>query len=252
VKYTLFLTQRCSPETGRWVEVMRQITPRSRFATGAVGLLLLITASAIAASRSYLPQPHPAVAANMSAHSEIPGKSAARQAMRLTTDKTRYRHGELIAVTLINELSTTILAPPRGSGLCSVVSLERLVAAGWVAERDCQSTTAAPLLSLGPRTVMRAALISPGDGAQGRGVVSQPVRPATPPAQSGRAADKPAHPGDLTPQYPEGIINVRGLLYPSVARPLSPGTYRIVFVYAVGTSTGPIHRTYAERFEVIQ
>jgi hypothetical protein len=189
----------------------------------------------------------------MSAHAEkIPGKSATRQAMKLTTDKTRYRQGELIAVTLANELSTTILAPPPGSGLCSVVSLERLEAAAWVAERDCQIRAAAPVISLGPRTVMTAALISPGTRALDRGVVSEPVRPATPPAQSGRAADKPTQPGDLTPQYPEGIINVRGLLYPSVAHPLSPGTYRIVFVYAVGTPAGPIQRTYAGPFEVTQ
>jgi hypothetical protein len=172
--------------------------------------------------------------------------------MRLTTDKTRYRHGELIAVTLVNELSTTILAPPPGSGRCSVVSLEKLEAAVWVAAGACQNSPAAPLISLGPRTVMTAALVSPGSHAPERGVVSQPVRPATPPPQSGRAADKRPQPGDLTPQYPEGIINVRGLLYPSVAHTLSPGTYRIVFVYAVGTPAGPIERADAGPFEVIQ
>jgi hypothetical protein len=35
----------------------------------------------------------------MSALAEIPGTSETRQAMKLTTDKTRYRQGELIAVT---------------------------------------------------------------------------------------------------------------------------------------------------------
>jgi hypothetical protein len=236
---------------------MRQMTPRSRFAaTGTIGLLL-VTTPISAGFKFHLSRPCQdaaslALAPDMSARPEIPGMRATPQTMRLTTDKTRYRQGELIAVTLVNELSETVLAPPQKSRLCSVVSLERLEAAAWVAEGACQASAAAPLISLGPRTVMTAALISPGSSAPERGVVSQPVRPATPPTQSGRAADRLSRPDDLTPQYPEGIINVRGLLYPSVARPLSPGTYRIVFVYAVGTPTAPIQRAYAGPFEVTQ
>jgi hypothetical protein len=236
---------------------MRQITLRWRYANGAVGLLLLATTPVSAGLRLHQSRPpHDARALvldpNMSAYAPIPGKSVTRQAMRLTTDKTRYRQGELIAVTLANELSTTILAPPQASGLCSVVSLEKLAATGWVAEGACHISAAAPLISLGPRTVMTAALISPGSSARERGVVSHPARPATRAGQSGRTADKPTQAGDLTPQYPEGIINVRGLLYPSVADLLPPGTYRIVFVYAVGTPAGPIRTIYAGPFEVTQ
>ncbi len=170
--------------------------------------------------------------------------------MRLTTDKTRYARGELIAVTLINELPTTVLAPPAASGFCSVVGLERLEAAVWVAAGACQTRAAAPLLSLGPRTVMTASLVVPESKARAQGVVGQPVPPAKRPAPSGRAADKAPPASELTPQYPEGIINVKGLLYPSVVDPLSPGTYRIVLVYAVGTPTGPVHTAYAGPFEV--
>ena len=234
---------------------MRPATRRTRFAHSTVGLLLMATTPVSAGLRWHPSRPpHDAwalaLAPNMNARAEVPGNSVSRQAVRLTTDKTRYRQGELIAVTLANELSTTILAPPPEYGLCSVVSLERLEEAGWVAAGACEIGAAAPLISLGPRTVMTAALISPGSSVRERGAVNPAVLPASPPEKSKQAADKPKQPSDLTPQYPEGIINVKGLLYPSVAHLVSPGTYRIVLVYAVGIPAGPIQRTYAGPFEV--
>lgn len=177
--------------------------------------------------------------------------SETRHAVRVTTDKTRYRSGEDIGVTLINELSTAIFAPPPGSALCSVVSVEKLEAGTWVMQGACEAGATAPVISLGPRTVMSAGLISAASSAHEQGFVSKRVRPRVVEAPPGtRSADKPRKPGDLTPQYPEGIINVRGLLYPSVDHSLSSGTYRIVFIYAVGAPTGPVERMYSHPFEV--
>ena len=187
----------------------------------------------------------------MTVNSEVSEKSETGQAAKVTTDKTRYRSGELIAVTLTNELSTTIFAPPPGSAFCSVVSVEKLEVGTWVMQGACEAGATGPLISLGPRTMMRAALILAESGLHVHGFVSKPVQPAMPEAQPGtRPVDKPWKRGDLRPQYPEGIINVRGLLYPSVDHSLSPGTYRIVFIYAVGAPAGKVEKVYSEIFEV--
>ena len=168
----------------------------------------------------------------------------------VTTGKLRYSSGEVIAVTLVNRHSSPIYAPPPGLAYCSVVSLEALQAGVWVSRGSCDIGVTAPIILLDTNTIMTAALFI---GEQNTG--SRKSRPAVPVAPAvPEEKIKPqsfAKQGDLTPVFPEGIINVKGLLYPAVNRPLVSGTYRILFVFTMGAPSGPTVNIYSEPFHIV-
>ncbi|UCH74424.1 MAG: hypothetical protein JSU82_00760 [Rhodospirillales bacterium] len=167
--------------------------------------------------------------------------------------KTVFQRGEIIAVTLTNTLSTAIYAPPVGPSYCSVVSIQKMEAGKWSTQGSCNGVPTPPTILLEPNTVMSAALVIEADPAPSRApILGEPQKPrivdegpttGPPPA--------PGKPGDLTPIYPEGTINVRGLLYPIVQHSLSPGTYRIVFAFAEDDPRGSIETVYSEPFQVV-
>lgn len=222
--------------------------------TAVIGFLVLTTSvvGADPPSRFWQPREDPgllALAPNTDQNAETT-QPAPRQVVSLTVDKTRYRHGERIAATIVNELAATIFAPPPGTGLCSVVGLERSETGTWTPAGTCPTEARAELITLGPRTVMTAALTSTASRAGPRDFASGPVPPSQSPEPSRPVPPSPRQDADLTPQYPEGIINVEGLLYPSVTGPLLPGIYRIVLTYTVGVPAGPIQQTRSPPFEV--
>lgn len=88
----------------------------------------------------------------------LPGKQAhagdVLSAVRVLTNKATYGRGERIVVTIHNELTTFLYAPPR-EPYCSVISVQRLEAGKWVPKESC--TTPAPsdppsIIAIAPRS----------------------------------------------------------------------------------------------------
>lgn len=180
-------------------------------------------------------------------------KSDVPPAVRVTTDKLSYRSGELIVVTISNDLATIIYAPP-GQTYCSVVSVQRLEAGRWVTAGSCAAGGRALFVTVGPKREMRGVL---GPGAQDAGtqgvIVSEPSRPSVfegdlrrlPPAE-------PWKPGDPIREVPKGRIPPEGASLPFSAlhNEIAPGTYRIEFSFRVGSTSGPTQTVYSAEFVV--
>ena len=186
----------------------------------------------------------------------LPGKQAhagaVLSAVRVLTNKATYGRGERIVVTIHNELTTFLYAPPR-EPYCFVISVQRLEAGKWVPKESC--TTPAPS---DPPSIIAIAPRSPTWGTLGEAarvprrrdsILSEPVKPfaaeenlrAPPPAESRKQ-------GEPIPEIPEGG---RRPPFSSLDGVLEPGRYRIEFTFTVGAITGPIKTVYSNEFAVI-
>ena len=163
-----------------------------------------------------------------------------------STDRNRYLAGEQILVTVGNRLGISVYAPPRRG--CSIVSLGRLDGQHWVNADSC------PTLNV---YVIEIAAMSD---------LTNPLGPASPPAlptgpvvigpvgPSGSGGDltnlptvAPWQSGDPIREMPEGAIAPP---FSATDDDLGPGTYRIEFGFAQGSSSGPVQTVYSEPFIV--
>jgi hypothetical protein len=86
---------------------------------------------------------------------------------------------------------------------------------------------------------------------KGSPAVSTPVSPGLPSGKpQTRPSKEPEKHGDLIPVFPEGIINVRGLLYPSLDHMPAPGMYRIFFAFTVDHPSGAEAVVYSDPFRI--
>jgi len=173
-------------------------------------------------------------------------------AVRVLTDKATYARGERIIVTIHNELTTFLYAPPK-TPYCSVISVQRLEGSKWVAKESC--TTPAPsdppaIIAIAPRSRTWGTLGEAARVPRRRDfTVSEPVKPfaaeenlrAPPPAESRKQ-------GEPIPEIPEGG---RRTPFSTLGGVLEPGRYRIEFTFTVGATRGPIKTVYSNEFAVI-
>lgn len=173
-------------------------------------------------------------------------------AVRVTTDKIRYQIGELIFVTLYNSLATAIHAPPADPAYCSMVSVQKFEAGEWRTQGTCDANGTKEFISLGPNSLMRAALIrAPSQAGPGGPYFGKPATPGvlkgnhqTPPVESWK-------PGELVIVVPEGDINVAGLLHGTRDIALGRGTYRVVFSFTRGSRAGAVVTVHSEAFVLV-
>ena len=174
------------------------------------------------------------------------------QAIRVLTDKATYSRGERIVVTIHNELTTFLYAPPR-EPYCSVISVQRLEGSKWVPKELC-TTPARPdppsVIAIAPRSRTWGTL---GEAARAPrrhdSIVTEPVKPfaaeenlrAPPPAESRKQ-------GEPIPEIPEGG---RRPPFSTLDGVLEPGRYRIEFTFTVGAMSGPTQTVYSKEFVVI-
>lgn len=192
------------------------------------------------------------VAVLFSVGNEVTANSDAPLAVQVTTDKLSYHRGESIVVTIHNELAAFIYAP-RGQSYCSVVSVQRLDAEGWVAKDSCAARDPASdprsLVFMAPKSKTWGTL---GPAAQGSGTGGRVVsRPVTPSASTGNLPGllpaEPWRPGESIPEIPEGEKRPP---FSALDGALEQGTYRVEFTFTVDSISGPKQTVYSKAFTV--
>lgn len=168
--------------------------------------------------------------------------------VRVVTDKLSYRRGEPIVVTIRNDLTTTIYAPPQGT-LCALLLLERRDAGQWLMEDPCPNKPAVHRISLPPKGVLQGRLSLALQEKGGHDPeVGQPVAPdvfkgdvrSLPPAPAWK-------PGDPVYEVPRGTLSFSGR-----RAGLTPGTYRLAFRFTTEPTGGPVQVAYTEEFVVAE
>jgi hypothetical protein len=171
--------------------------------------------------------------------------------VRVLTDKSLYSRGEPIVITIHNDLTTFIYAPP-GAPYCSVITVQRLEGGKWLPEKSCVASAPSDppsVIAIAARsrtwgTVGETARVPDQQGP----TVSPPVKPlaeeenlpAPPPS-------KPRKQGESIPEIPEGG---RRPPFSALDGALRPGWYRIQFAFMESAIKGPIHIVYSNEFAV--
>lgn len=172
----------------------------------------------------------------------------------VTTDSLRYHRGEPIHVTVRNQLSTLIYAPPDQT-YCSIIGVQRLEAGQWGTEGGCAPAEGSAFFSVvAPEGEIGGIL---GPAAQDSGVQGPLIgEPSSPGVFEGDVRTlppvKPWQPGDPVFEVPRGGVSAEGQVRPfsALGSELGPGTYRIVFSFRMGSTSGPVHTVYSEEFVV--
>ena len=171
--------------------------------------------------------------------------------VRVLTDKSTYSRGEPMVITIHNDLTTFIYAPP-GAPYCSVITVQRLEAGKWVPQESCVTQ-----LPSDPRSVIAIAPRSRTWGTLGEAaqtprsqdpIVSEPVKPLAAEKDLPAPSSESRKQGESIPEIPEGG---RRAPFSALDGALRPGWYRIEFAFTVGAIKGPSQAAYSKEFEVI-
>ena len=184
----------------------------------------------------------------------LPGKLAhagdVLPAVRVLTDKAAYARGERIVVTIHNELTKFLYAPPR-EPYCSVISVQRLEAGKWVPKESCVTSVPSDppsVIAIAPQSWTRGTLGETTLGPKPQGpIVSEPVNPFATQKSLGPPPAQPWKPGEPIPEIPEGG---RRPPFSALDGELEPGRYRIEFTFTVGAIRGLIQVVYSKDFSV--
>jgi len=174
-------------------------------------------------------------------------QSAADPAVQVVTEKRRYRCGELILVRLVNFRTEGIYAPPARLGTCSNLEVQKLTVGKWIGQGYCKPGAENMAISLGPKSLLSAALLRDSKPVNGP-YVSDPVAPGVlsdarfPPIEPSRLSE-------LTVEVPEGNVNAFGLLHDVQGLAFGPGAYRLVYRFTM-VSTKTVQEVVSEVFDI--
>ena len=175
---------------------------------------------------------------------------AAPPSITVATDKSTYRRGEAIRVTVRND-TPTIVYVETGHSSCSVVGIQRRADGQWRPERVCPLLGVEAFLPVAPGGALTAVLgpTAPPPEIQGP-IVGEPT---TPGVNTRDLRTLPAEP----PTPPSGPLRERtqGILPPGSgpgvpSGGLAPGTYRLELKVRIGSIHGPSEVTHSEEFVV--
>jgi hypothetical protein len=160
----------------------------------------------------------------------------------VSTDRSRYRQGDPIRVSVTNRLETAIFAP-RGDA-CAVVSLWRQSGADWVSADACppNEVNVTEIRAGGTMTALLGPVPRPPN-ASGP-IVIGPIAPA---ASSRPVRSLPTAQPQPSRVVPEGAIAAP---FSATISPIVPGTYRLAITFAAGTRDAPAATAYSEPFVV--
>src|SRR3989442_8999742 len=175
--------------------------------------------------------------------------AAAPATVTVATDKSTYRRGEAIHVTVRND-TPTIVYVETGHSSCSVVGIQRRAAGRWLPEGICPPSGVVAFLPVAPGSALTAVLEpAPLPDIQGP-IVGEPT---TPGVSTQDLRTLPAQP----PTPPSGPLRERtqGILPPGSgpgvpSGGLAPGTYRLELKVRIGSIHGPSEVTHSEEFVV--
>ena len=166
------------------------------------------------------------------------------ESVTVTTDRSVYRLGEPLQVTIDNGLPTAIYAPLPGG--CSVMTLSQLIDGQWVPVGSCPNPNVIPASVPGQSSVTGVFGAPPPPPSAGV-VVIGPVAPSISPELTTLPTVAPMQPGDPVRTIPEGAI----------AAPFGPvgpgpgsGTYRLELVFAAGLPSGARGTAYSGAFVI--
>jgi hypothetical protein len=162
----------------------------------------------------------------------------------VTTDRSVYRLGEPVQVTIDNGMPTAIYAPVPGG--CSVVTLSQLINGQWVPVGICPNPNVIPV-SVPGQSSLAGVFGAPPPPPSAGVVVIGPVAPSTSRDLTTLPTVAPWQPGDPVRTIPEGAI----------AAPFGPvgpgpgsGTYRLELVFAAGLPSGVRGTAYSGAFVI--
>jgi hypothetical protein len=157
--------------------------------------------------------------------------------VKISTDKSCYRVGDPIQVTVTNTGTKTIYIPANSQG-CSVANVYRLEGQKWILQDQCGAARTLPQVAIPPGKRLTGNLVGPEVG--GTFIIGPVAAEPTPPhAFDGKIADlpkvKPWQPGDPTWEVPRGAPSEEGVLpFASLVTPLHEGKYRVHVRFTVG------------------
>ena len=165
----------------------------------------------------------------------------------VTTDRAVYQFGEQALVTVRNDLSISVYAPPQGN--CAIVSVLRLQDGQWVKVDPCPTLNVTPHAISGGSELTRPlgpdmqAPNAPGP------VVIGAVAPSISPEITALPTTVPWKPGDPVREIPEGAVAAP---FSTLSSDLAPGMYRIEFKFALrpGANSDEVQTVHSAPFEV--
>jgi hypothetical protein len=219
---------------------------------GAMGLAPAVQASDLARPQSGLVLA--LVPLSVSGKPSSYADSGAETAVRVTTDKSRYQRGETVLVTLRNELSAAIYAPPPGGPTpCAVIIVQKLEAGGWMSQTSCEPGLSVVPITIAANNETTGLLTSALQGAVNKGPYVSP--PTAPFVFEGDLRDlppvEPSKPGEPVREIPQLQVPEVDRAFKVLSHPLSSGTYRIALDFTVGTASGAVRTAYSEPFHVV-
>jgi hypothetical protein len=171
----------------------------------------------------------------------------------ISTNKQRYRIGEMIWVTIKNAGQDTIYVP-GGPNMCSIVSVYRLENGQWIAQDRCPTSIAPANVPIPKGSQIKGKL---GRGKAIDYIVGPIVGPLTAPQTfAGDVRDLPKvppwQPGDPTWEVPRGgpLSDERRPPFNALASHLGEGRYQIRVGYTIGTVPGPMGKVVVSEFQI--
>ncbi len=185
---------------------------------------------------------------------EVMPKGHDGTAVRVITDKQNYRRDEVIFVTIRNDLSAVVYAPPSQT-YCSVVRVQRQEAGQWITQGSTGSGGTASLITIAAKGKTRFVLGPATQESKTQGPMVG--KPSVPGVYQGDLRDlpkvEPWKPGDPIREVPRGGPQAEGQRLPTscLSGEIVPGTYRIEFRFKLRPTSERAQKVYSKEFVVI-
>jgi hypothetical protein len=177
-------------------------------------------------------------------------------AVTVTTDQSGYRRGELITVTIHNDLETAIYVF-LGRRNCSLIQLQQQETERWEPVGTCLAAGPVFFMPIAPESEVQGVLGSSGQAIHGASTPGPMVSESAAPKTSRDdlrtlpRAD-PWKPGDPIREIPDRRrpASEQHAIFGSTDGDLRAGTYRIAFYFKSDTTSGPTYAVYSKAFVV--